>query len=124
MFTYYEVLGVSPKASGSQIKKAYREQVRKVHPDVVHSNDALWKAKLINRAYAVLRDGDRRKEYDESIQLTGGYRCETTKGPIVKDQAVSPYRWAILSLWWIAATALVWTFLHFDILTIVRQIGG
>ena len=56
----YKVLGVSPNASDDEIKKAYREQARKYHPDNYHNNPladlAQEKMKEINEAYdAILR---------------------------------------------------------------------
>lgn len=51
----YSVLGVAPTASDEEIKKAYRELVRKYHPDNYHNNPlsdlAQEKMKQINEAY-------------------------------------------------------------------------
>ena len=62
---YYKILGVDKKASGSDIKKAYRKLAMKYHPD--HAKDdksAEDKFKKISEAYAVLSDEEKRKQYD------------------------------------------------------------
>lgn len=62
---YYEVLGVSRSASAEEIRRAYRKLARKHHPDV-NKNDpkAEERFKEVNEAYEVLKDADRRKQYD------------------------------------------------------------
>ncbi|MDF7675710.1 DnaJ C-terminal domain-containing protein [Neisseriaceae bacterium ESL0693] len=64
---YYEVLGVDPKASAADIKKAYRKLVRKYHPDVSKDPDAVAKTSEINIAYETLSDEQKRAEYDDML---------------------------------------------------------
>lgn len=61
---YYTTLGVEPDADSAAIRIAYRNLMRRYHPDVNASEEALNKATAINEAYACLSDGDRREAYD------------------------------------------------------------
>ncbi|WP_440223526.1 DnaJ C-terminal domain-containing protein [Dokdonella sp. MW10] len=70
---YYDILGVKPDASDADIKSAYRRLVRKYHPDVSKEAGAEDKIKSINEAYEALKDGERRRAYDEL--RAGGYRA-------------------------------------------------
>lgn len=60
---YYEVLGVSKSASADEIKKAFRRQAVKHHPDKEGGNEE--KFKEINEAYDVLKDAQKRQRYDQ-----------------------------------------------------------
>ena len=62
---YYEVLGVSKGASDDEIKKAFRQQAKKYHPDL-HPGDkeAETKFKEVNEAYSILSDPDKKAKYD------------------------------------------------------------
>src|SRR5690606_24866174 len=62
---YYAVLGVKPEASAEEIKKAYKRLARRYHPDVSKEADAERKFKDLGEAYEVLRDSDKRAEYDQ-----------------------------------------------------------
>ena len=63
---YYKTLGVTKRASQSDIKKAYRKLARKYHPDVnPNDSEAERKFKQINEANEVLSNVVNRKKYDE-----------------------------------------------------------
>ena len=62
---YYKILGVSKSASDKEIKKAYRKQALKYHPDTNKGDKgAEEKFKDVSEAYAVLSDAEKRKQYD------------------------------------------------------------
>jgi molecular chaperone DnaJ len=73
----YDVLGVERDASEQQIKKAFRQLARELHPDVnAHDPDAEEKFKEAAEAYEILSDPERRATYDryghEGLR-SGGY---------------------------------------------------
>lgn len=63
---YYKILGVSKDTPQDEIKKAYRKRSKQFHPDL-HPDDPKAKAKfqLLNEAYDVLNDPEKRKKYDQ-----------------------------------------------------------
>jgi curved DNA-binding protein CbpA len=61
---YYAMLGVSERASFPEIKRAYRRLARKYHPDRNNSSFAEDMIKNINRAFEILSDEAKRREYD------------------------------------------------------------
>lgn len=61
---YYDVLGVTRNASEQEIKRAYRTQARKFHPDVNNDSGAEDEFKDVNEAHEVLSNAERRAAYD------------------------------------------------------------
>ena len=61
---YYQTLGVKRGASDADIKKQYRRLARKYHPDVSKLTNSEEHFKEINEAYDVLKDKEKRSNYD------------------------------------------------------------
>jgi len=61
---YYEVLGVDKNATVAEIKNAFRQKARQLHPDVNKAPDAEEKFKELGQAYEVLSNEEKRAMYD------------------------------------------------------------
>ncbi|MGQ7847253.1 DnaJ C-terminal domain-containing protein [Granulosicoccus sp. 3-233] len=68
---YYNIMGLEDDASADDIKRAYRKLARKYHPDVSKEADSEVRFKELGEAYNVLKDPERRREYDELKQYQG-----------------------------------------------------
>src|ERR1700685_310378 len=71
--TYYTVLNVKETASPAEIKTAYRDLIKQVHPDTIANlapflrKIAEDKAKEITEAYGVLSNPSKRQDYDRQL---------------------------------------------------------
>ncbi|MBN1615745.1 MAG: J domain-containing protein [Spirochaetales bacterium] len=80
---YYEILGVSRDATADQIKKAFREQAFKFHPDRNPANAAAEERfKSLNEAYSVLGDPAKKNQYDSGAYNDNPYN---QAGPAYQD---------------------------------------
>lgn len=60
----YTILGVSTSATDQEIKRAYRNLVKRYHPDRRSSESSHEQIVLINQAYDILSDPEKRAQYD------------------------------------------------------------
>ncbi len=87
MKNYYDILGIPQEESSSGIRAAYREAVRRTHPDYAGPESAGAFADVVE-AHAVLSDPERRREYNERLrrEQRGKARRES-----VREKVTGPY---------------------------------
>jgi len=77
MKNFYEILGVSQKATAEEIRSAYLKLAHKYHPDKTGGDKAAEeKLKAINEAYHTLKNPENRKQYDQELQGPREFRFE------------------------------------------------
>lgn len=64
---YYEILNIDKSSSFEEIKRAYKESIKKYHPDLNKEKNSEFYFKKILKAYTILSDPDLKKEYDNSL---------------------------------------------------------
>ncbi len=94
--TYYEILGLAEGASADEIRKTFRKRAAESHPDkVMHlatelREEARVRMVLLNEAYGVLSNPDRRQEYDKFLELrrkkanAGASPSPNSGGPVTR----------------------------------------
>lgn len=87
---YYEILRVPSTATLIEIKKAYKNLVKRYHPDVYDGNKifAEYKIKEINAAYEILKSNKTKAEYDAELNYK---KYEVTKNDFVKTKTKADY---------------------------------
>lgn len=95
MINYYDVLNVSNNASRKEIKKAYKRESIKWHPDKNSSPGATERMILINEAWLILSDIEARSKYDTELELYNSFiRSRTTSDAnayVFNDETL--YKW-------------------------------
>ncbi len=87
--TLYDILGVRPDASPDEIKRAWREAADRFEPG---AGSSAAQFRLFNEAAEVLLDPQRRREYDERLEVERRERSAGTgtTEPAAQGSGVSP----------------------------------
>src|SRR5688572_26239629 len=93
--SFYDVLNVSPDAEAVVIEAAYRALMKKYHPDQAAAADDQESkgAAEINQAFAVLRDAERRADYDRR-EATRQQAFRLVPAPALPPRRSGAFGWA------------------------------
>ena len=83
---YYELLGIDPAAGKEEVRQAYLKKIKEWHPDknpgrITEAEDM---TKVLNQAYHILGDPERRKNYNRMLKFTRGKDF----GEFINDEAI------------------------------------
>jgi curved DNA-binding protein CbpA len=93
MVNYYTILKVSPKASNTEIKSAYRRLARKLHPDKNNgSEETARQFAEIAKAYEILGNPKQRADYDRKI-LKAQYNGAGNEDSVFSSENQHARRW-------------------------------
>lgn len=113
--THYQRLGVDPDASDAEIRDAYRRLARRAHPDT--PGGSAREMALLNEAWRVLRDPERRRAYDRELGRSDALPpAAAPAGAPSGGSAVAPTERVIRGLPWVAVLvvlALIFVFTAF-----------
>ncbi len=88
---YYHILQVSPDSEMEVIKAAYKSLVKKYHPDRNHNNpDLESKVSLLNEAYEVLSDPQKKAHYDLHYPKKQNQTPEPSENKLAHQTKPSP----------------------------------
>ena len=91
--THYQLLEVAPDAAADEIKRAFRREIAKYHPDKVQhlgkefQEIAAIKAAELTQAYKTLTDATLRAEYDALVAAEGGVAYVPPPAPVAPPPA-------------------------------------
>jgi DnaJ-class molecular chaperone len=90
---YYEVIGINPSATTEEISAKCRQEIAKEHPEKKnHTDDAHAKFQEINHACEVLKNNEKRSQYDDTLaggKLSSSHGRVSTlaiEGPVSKQK--------------------------------------
>ncbi|SNR62166.1 ferredoxin Fer [Halorubrum vacuolatum] len=96
MVSPFDVLGVDVDADDDEIRRAYRERIKQVHPD---QGGSLEEFQLVRRAYSQLTEDDRNGDRDEDLasvdlrEEDAGMRA--TRVEFLDYEVVDDYGWSL-----------------------------
>ena len=98
---YYELLGVKTTATEEEIKKAYKVQMKKWHPDINKDSEAVSMSMKINEAKDVLLDKTKRLEYDKYLNAKdditykkySGVKTDSYNDSVYENQMVTKWEY-------------------------------
>jgi hypothetical protein len=95
---YWALLGLDPGSDGDSLKRAFRREARRCHPDL-NGNDrqAEERFKLVNEAYAVLSDHDRRVAWERQRNGRSPAKTHLLQDFLI-SRSISPLFWASVIL--------------------------
>jgi curved DNA-binding protein CbpA len=91
MLNYYQSLGLKTDATTEEIRHAYRNLMRKYHPDLseLPREEATQKSAEINQAYRTLVDPKKRQDYDSLLKLRGEKIPVRSTEPVITEKPSS-----------------------------------
>ena len=84
---YYELLGIDINASEEEIKKAYKNMMKKWHPDINKDPNASNMSVQLNEAKNILLDEFKRRDYDEYLKSKTNKTYENIKNHTPKNSS-------------------------------------
>ena len=90
-YNCYELLGVSPSANNAELRKAFRKQSKRLHPDTTSlpSDEATRQFQNVCEAYDLLSDPVLRANYDLSIEKNNNLTKQKNDSNVINSEPVN-----------------------------------